>query len=127
MGRGLLAAMATAVVASVWGCEGSRGFTRDSAPGADADAAALDGTAGDVPQLPIRDADAPGPVTPDSACAAQHSEAPNLPVNILILLDASTSMGDGNPRKWDAARRISRSRRAPARISGSVTCRGSCG
>ncbi len=52
------------------------------------------------------------PVLPDAACAGQAYEGETLPLELLIMMDRSISMGDSEPRyvlpgggtKWDAVR-----------------------
>lgn len=57
-----------------------------------------------------RDAAEDAPLDPDAACASQTSETQRAPMNLLILLDRSGSMGErpgggsSSPTKWESAR-----------------------
>lgn len=63
---------------------------------------------GDVPivrdAIPIRD-NGSSVIQPDAACSTTTADARRLPLNLLILLDRSGSMGQGTarPTKWESA------------------------
>jgi hypothetical protein len=95
--RGLIVAALSGVM-FVLGCEaGSEPFsTSDGGPSSTTDVAS-----GPRDVQPIA-YDAVGPtLTPDSSCAMQTSDTQRAPMNLLIVLDRSGSMGDGD--KWTAA------------------------
>lgn len=69
--------------------------------------AEADGAGGDAPlgrdAIPVRDTGT-AVLTPDAACMTTTADARRVPLNLLILLDRSGSMGQGSrPTKWESA------------------------